>query len=212
MGLIMAAMIASLMSSADSGLNSMATILTNDYYHRWLDRQATEKRLVLVGRFTSVFVLVIAVTRALTMEENESLMQFLQMGLAYVAAPVVVVFLGGLFWRGATSVAAVVTLIAAPLVCYLCQTAHRNIDRWPEHMVYWLPIAVGILAVLLVVVSLFTPRKSAKQLESVIWTFRSATSLEGPTASGEARGRLLDYRLWAAVALVLMALQIWWLW
>ena len=206
MGLIMAAMIASLMSSADSGLNSLATIITNDFYHRWLDKSATESRLILVGRIASVAVLICAVTRALTMQKNESLMQFLQVGLAYVAAPIIVVFLGGLFWRGATSVGAVATLLAAPLVCFFSQHGQEKIATWwPTHMVYWLPIAVGILATLLVAVSLCTQRKSAADLEGLIWTRKTAL------AKSEHHSGIKDYRLWAVLALALMAAQIWWL-
>ena len=205
MGLIMAAMIASLMSSADSGLNSLATIITNDFYHRWLDKQASEARLVLVGRIASVAILVIAVIRALTMEENPSLMQFLQVGLAYVAAPIIVVFLGGLLWRGATSTAAVTTLLAAPGVCLASQSAGMWIPWWPTHVVYWLPIAVGILAAILVVVSLFTTRKTAAELDGLIWTPRIAAS------ESDCHRGIRDYRLWAVLALALMAAEIWWL-
>ena len=68
MGLVMAAMVASLMSSADSGLNSLATIVTNDFYHRWMDREASQQKLVLVGRVASVAILVCAVARALTLK------------------------------------------------------------------------------------------------------------------------------------------------
>ena len=224
MGLIMAAMIASLMSSADSGLNSLATIVTNDFYHRWIERHASEARLILVGRVSSVAILVIAVTRALTMDESPSLMQFLQVGLAYIAAPVIVVFLGGLLWRGTTSAAAVTTLLAAPGVCLVSQNADTWISWWPTHVVYWLPLAVGILGTLLVGVSLFTRRRTEAELDGLIWTARSATSLEDGELGGAkpdpsapvleaADGRgIRDYRLWAALAIALMAAEIWWLW
>ena len=205
MGLIMAAMIASLMSSADSGLNSLATIFTNDFYHRWFDKQATEQRLVLVGRVASVAILVIAVTRALTMQENPSLMQFLQVGIAYVAAPVIVVFIGGLFWRGATSAAAVSTLLISPGVCLACQSGHKWISWWPTHVVYWLPLAVAILSMVLVGISLCTSQKSAAELAGLIWSPQTATQ------DPDRRRGIRDYRLWAGLAIILMVAEIWWL-
>ena len=224
MGLVMAAMIASLMSSADSGLNSLATIFTNDFYHRWIDRQASESRLILVGRIASVAILVCAVTRAMTMEENASLMQFLQVGLAYVAAPIVVVFLCGLFWRGATSAAAVTTLLAAPGVCLVCQQGNAWISsHWPTAVVYWLPIAVGTLFLLMGLVSMFTSRKTEKELQGLTWNLRSAMSLRdsssapqqsdaGSAAPTSVQARwYTDYRLWAVLGIVLMIAEIWWL-
>jgi len=218
---IMAAMIASLMSSADSGLNSLATIFTNDIYRRWVDSGAGERRLVLVGRISSVVILTAAVIRALTMQENASLMQFLQIGMAYLAAPVIVVFAAGMFWRGATSAGAVITLLVAPVVCYLCQQAHHTIAGWPGHMVYWMPIAVGILFTILFVVSLFTQRKSDEELAGLIWSRAAALGNRDDAPHAEhselgtraARGSLWrDCRCWAGVAIVLMALEMWWFW
>lgn len=240
MGLVMAAMVASLMSSADSGLNSLATIVTNDFYHRWIDRQASATRLVLIGRVASVAILVCAVARALTLQETPSLMQFLQSGLAYLAAPVIVVFIAGLFWRGATSAGAVTTFIAAPLVCLFAQNGHTVLNEWlpgmftwwsadwfnwwPAHVVYWLPIAVGLLTALLVGISLFTKRKTDAELEPILWTPQQTLTFDqrafdrsgspvvadGDKDKGSRRPWVYDYRLWAALALILMVVEIWW--
>ena len=161
---------------------------------------------------SSIAVRVTAVARALTMEENPSLMQFLQMGLAYLAAPVIVVFAGGMFWRGATSAGAVTTLVVAPLVCFLCQNVHRWIGWWPSHMVYWMPIAVGILLATLVAVSSVTPRKSEEELSGLIWN--REMSLRGEDRSSRRGARhpwWRDYRCWAVLAIVLMLAEIWWL-
>jgi len=222
-GLVMAAMVAALMSSADSGLNSLATIFTNDFYQRWFHPTASQRQLVTVGRVASVVILVITVARALTMQETPSLMQFLQVGLAYLAAPVIVVFIAGIFWRGATSAAAVTTLLVSPLVCLATQNAHRWFAWWPTHMVYWMPIAVGCLALLMVLISLVTPRTADEKLQDLIWSGRDIWSLaDGQGAirdntrtgskAGAIRGSLWrDYRLWAAVGISLMVVEIWWL-
>jgi solute:Na+ symporter, SSS family len=215
-GIVMASMVAALMSSADSGLNSLATIFTNDLYKRWIHPTASEHQLVTVGRLASVAILAAAVARALTMKETPSLMQFLQAGLAYLAAPVIVVFAAGIFWRGATSAGAVTTLVTAPLVCFFSQNAHLWISWWPTHMVYWLPVAVGCLTLLLVLISLVTPRKSDEQLRGLLWSNRDALAFDksGTSASGGEgrRGSLIrDYRFWAVLAIVLMVAEIWYL-
>lgn len=222
MGLIMAAMVAGLILSADSSLNSLATIFTHDFYRRWLNPTASEHRLVQVGRVASVGILAVTVTRALTLRETPSLMQFLQVGLAYLAAPVVVVFVAGVFWRGATSAAAVVTLLAAPFVCLACQLGHGWIDGWPMHLVYWLPIAMGVLTLLMAGVSLVTPRKSNDELRGLLWSSKASLSyneeLLARSDTVDAPGRAVctraplwrDHRLWAIVAIILMLLEIYW--
>ena len=234
MGFVMAALVASLMSSADSGLNSLATVVTNDFYRRWIDRDASQRKLVFIGRIASVAILVCAVTRALTMQETDSLMMFLQAGLAYLAAPVIVVFIAGLFWRGATSAGAVVTFVAAPLVCLFAQNGHTVLNEWlpgvatwwPSSIIYWLPIAVGVLIVLLIAVSLCTPRKTAAELKPLMWTRKDTLTFNeqdalatGQTGDGEVAAKsqaagqhwFYDYRLWAVLALLIMAVEIWWL-
>lgn len=219
MGLIMAAMVASLLLSADSSLNSLATIFTNDFYRRWIDPHAAEKRLVLVGRLSSIAILVLTSFRALTLKETPSLMQFLQVGLAYLAAPVVVVFAAGIFWRGATSAAAVTTLIASPFVCFTCQSASNWIHWWPQHLVYWMPIAVGLLSFVLLCVSLITHRKTESELAGVIWSpqeslFFSRSKAEASSMLMHNADSLLsistlyDPRLWASVAIGIMVAEI----
>ena len=218
MGLIMAAMVASLLLSADSSLNSLATIFTNDFYLRWINPAASERSLVRVGRWASVVILVVTCIRALTLQETPSLMQFLQVGLAYLAAPVVVVFVAGIFWRGATSAAAVVTLIASPFICLACQSASQWASWWPEHLVYWLPIAVALLCLLLISISLVTKRKSDAELRGLIWSRKMSLAAAPNTQFGndqmvadtiaERTTLFRDHRLWAAVAIVLMIVEV----
>lgn len=49
-GLIVAAMLAAVMSTLDSGINSLATVATKDFYQRLLRPDATESQQVLVSR------------------------------------------------------------------------------------------------------------------------------------------------------------------
>jgi solute:Na+ symporter, SSS family len=221
MGLVMASIMAALMSSASSGFNSLATIFTNDFYRRWLNPRASESNLVLVGRLASVGILVVTIARALTMRETPSLMQFLQVGLVYLATPVIVVFTAGIFWRGATSAAAVTVLLAAPFVCLACQFAHLWKPGWPEHMVYWMPIAVAFLTILLVAVSLVTTRKTDAELDRLVWSRKKAlaysvallvrTDTPNDVMFAGKAALWRDHRLWAAGAILLMILEIWWL-
>jgi SSS family solute:Na+ symporter len=221
-GLIFSAVIASLMSSADSGLNSWATLFTYDIYHRLVDRAAGAKRLILVGRLASVFLMFVAVVRAPMLRGNESILQFFLGALAYISAPIIVVFMLGVFWRGATSAAAVATMISAPAVCYVVQNV-RQLTGWgPQQtsIVYWLPMAVAVLIVLMLGVSLCTQPKAPAQLEGLLWrrqdtlAFGAELSVRRDIAGADrqagAQPRIWsDHRIWAIIALLLMSALIW---
>ena len=59
-GLMFAALLAAIMSSLDSMLNSAATIFTMDIYHRQLRPESSQRHLIAVGRWSTVAFLIIA--------------------------------------------------------------------------------------------------------------------------------------------------------
>ena len=130
----------------------------------------------------------------------------------------------GIFWRRATSTAALVTLITSSGICYLAQHMKEFFGRGPhpESYAYWLLIAVPACSFVFVLVSLFTKPKEAALLEGLIWTRKDSMALgthllqrrdeEAPGAAVVPDGRLAlwrDYRLVGLVALLLMAGVIW---
>lgn len=221
-GLLFAAVAAALMSSADSSLNSWSTLFTIDFYHRLIDRHASPRRLILVGRLATVAVLVAVVIRAPMLRGNESILQFLLHGLAYISAPVSVIFLLGIFWRRSTPWAAFLTLLVSPVFCYFSSNLPRFIKGAGElSITSWLPIATALTALFMVAASLVTRPKPAASLEGFIWSredtllmnqavfqkFQEAGDNPLPAA---ARYRFwMDYRLVGALAFALMVLLIW---
>jgi SSS family solute:Na+ symporter len=110
-GLMIAAMLAALMSSLSSVFNSCSTLITMDVYRKF-NPAASEKKLVLVGRITTAAVVVasiiwIPMIRFL----SNQVYQYLQSIQSYIGAPVTAVFLTGILWRRATGKAALTTLI-----------------------------------------------------------------------------------------------------
>lgn len=110
-GLMVAALLAALMSSLSSVFNSCSTLVTMDIYKK-LRPQSSEKQLVNTGRWvTGVVVLVSIFWIPLIRGLNNEVYQYLQSVQAYVGAPITAVFLTGILWRGATARAAIVTLV-----------------------------------------------------------------------------------------------------
>jgi len=110
-GLIVAVLIAALISTVDSGLNSFSTIYTLDIHKRWIKPGATPHELKIIGRMVTVVIAALSMGIALSMDKSEkNLFDLLQSIIAYFAPPMSAVFLVGILWKKATARAAMVTL------------------------------------------------------------------------------------------------------
>ncbi len=70
LGLVVASIIAAYMSTIGTHLNWGSSYVVNDFYRRFIRKDASEKELVMVGRITTVTLMVIAGTFALTFLNN----------------------------------------------------------------------------------------------------------------------------------------------
>ena len=111
-GLSFAALSAAVISSLASMFNSTSTIFTMDIYKQYFKKDASEKRLVNVGRITSVSALVIAMIAVYPiMGGADQAFQIIQEYSGFVYPGVVVIFGLGLLWKRASGPAAVVAAI-----------------------------------------------------------------------------------------------------
>ncbi len=105
-GLMFAALLAAIMSSLDSMLNSAATIFTIDIYQRRLRPDSSQRQLIAVGRMSTVVFLLIAAAWSPVLISFERVFSYIQEFWGLITPGVAIVFLGGLFWKRATSSAA----------------------------------------------------------------------------------------------------------
>ncbi len=111
-GLSFAALSAAVISSLASMFNSTSTIFTMDIYKQFFNKNASEKRLVTVGRMTSVCALIMALIAVYPiMGGADQAFQVIQEYSGFVYPGVVVIFGLGLLWKRASGVAAVATAI-----------------------------------------------------------------------------------------------------
>ena len=101
-GLVVAGMIAALMSSMASLFNSVSTLFTMDVYLK-LRPDASERSVVAIGRTTTVFMTALGLLwlPVVKMISSGGLYEYLQNVQSFLAPPIVVVFLAGLFWKRA---------------------------------------------------------------------------------------------------------------
>jgi len=105
-GLILAALVAAIVSSLNSMTNSASTIFTMDIYRKIAGPGISQVKLVRVGRLASCAVLVIAALIAPKLTSLGQAFQFIQEYTGFVTPGVMAIFLFGLFWKRTTSTAA----------------------------------------------------------------------------------------------------------
>ena len=118
-GVAFAALAAAIVSSLASMLNSTSTIFTMDIYRQYIDRNASDKKTVNVGRLSAAAALVIACIMAPLLGGIEQAFQFIQEYTGLVSPGILGVFLLGLFWRKTTNRGAIVGALASiPIALY----------------------------------------------------------------------------------------------
>ena len=111
-GVAFAALVAAIVSSLASMLNSTSTIFTMDIYKRHIAPQASERQLVKVGRIVAFCALLIAMAAVKPLLGGlDQAFQYIQEYSGYVYPGVAVVFGMGLLWKKATNRAALWTSI-----------------------------------------------------------------------------------------------------
>ena len=110
-GLVVAALLAALMSSLSSVFNSSSTLAVMDFYRKFRP-SASEKELVRAGQMVTVGVVIIGVLWLPFIGKMSSqLYVYLQSVQAYISPPIAVVFLLGLLWRRLNGPGALAALI-----------------------------------------------------------------------------------------------------
>jgi len=123
-GLIFAALVAAIVSSLASMVNSISTIFTMDVYKSMIKPNETETHYVGVGRLVAVISMIIAIVAAKPFLGGfESAFQTVQEYTGFIAPGVVAVFLLGMFFPRTNNVGAFVALIVSVFVSLIFKFA-----------------------------------------------------------------------------------------
>lgn len=136
LGLVFAALIAAIIASTASKINSIATIFTLDVYakFRHVPTQvedgaadpARERQLVRVGRITAVVAIIIAILVARPLlGASEQAFQFIQEFTGFFTPGITIIFLLGLFWKRANEAGAISAAVTSVALSWLLKV------EWP---------------------------------------------------------------------------------
>ena len=118
-GVAFAALAAAIVSSLASMLNSTSTIFTMDIYRQYINKNASDKKTVNVGRLSAAVALIIAAIMAPLLGGIDQAFQFIQEYTGIVSPGILAVFMLGLFWKKTTNRGAIIgALVSIPIAMY----------------------------------------------------------------------------------------------
>jgi SSS family solute:Na+ symporter len=167
-GLILAALVAAIMSSVDSTLNSASTLVTMDFVKKWKP-DASNRLLVIVGRIVTGVFMLLAAAWAPVILDFPSLWQYLQTVLAYLSPPVVACFVIGLFWTGANRDSAFAGLVVGHLAAIALAVAEWQIPGFGIQFLYIPPILFAVSGVTIAAVSWAGEAPDPATVEKYTW-------------------------------------------
>lgn len=168
-GLAFAALVAAVVSSLASMMNSTATIFTMDLYQRAIRPGAGERELVRTGRVVSVVSIVIGAALAPQLARLDQAFQYIQEYTGFISPGVLAIFVLGLFWKRATATAALWSaLLSIPLSTGLKVLAPQV--PFMDRMLYVFLLSVGLIVVLSLVEGKGRESAKAIRLEEIRMT------------------------------------------
>ena len=144
-GLVVAALAAAIVSSLASMLNSIATIFTMDIYKPYINKNASDKQTVNVGRITAAIALVISVLLAPQLSSVPQVFQYIQEYTGLVSPGILAVFMMGLFWKKTTTKAAIVGVLSSIVIALLLKVEALGLP-FMDQMYYTLILTIVIIA------------------------------------------------------------------
>ncbi|CAN9506022.1 unnamed protein product [Ophioblennius macclurei] len=199
-GLMLAVMLAALMSSLTSIFNSSSTLFTLDLYHK-ARPQASESELMIVGR---VFILVLVAVSLLWIPvvqtaNSGQLFDYIQSVTSFLAPPITAVFMLAIFWGRTNEQGAFWGLLSGLLVGIVRMVLEFSYrapscgepDRRPAvlrqvHYLYFALILFALTCIVIVAVSLATAAMPPERLRRLTWWSRNDPEPSEPPASGPA--------------------------
>jgi len=194
-GIVLAGLIAAIMSSIDSTLNSASTLITMDFI-KPRNPNLTAKETGKIGRWTTIILMAVACTWAPLIEQFDGIFQYIQEAFAYIVPPVVAIFILGMFWRRGNRHAAFWTLVSGhSLSAFIFVLVQMEIVT--IHFTITAGLLTLICCVIFAVTSVLGEKPDPKQIDDVIFKTKDIRPEEPDTPL------LKDYRFHSVIVLIL---------
>ena len=159
LGLVAASLIAAFMSTMSTQVNLGASYLVNDFYHRFVNPDASEKKLVLVGRIFTILSIVLGAVTGLMLTNAEQAFSLLLLlgsgtGLIYILR---------WFWWRISAFTEIIAMVSSLIIASYLNFINQSLLGWEK-------IVVGAFVTTFVWVSttFFAPTESRETLENFV--------------------------------------------
>ena len=172
LGLLLASLIAAFMSTLSSHLNWGSSYVVHDFYRRFVEPDATEKKLVAIGRITTVVLMVLAGLLALALQNALQAFSI----LLQIGAGTGLLFIFRWFWWRINIYSEITAMVVSFFIALYLELIHPALGGSPIVATTQLLIGVGITTLSWVGVTLFT----RPEPEEVLYSFIEKINPGGP--------------------------------
>ncbi|MBL30692.1 MAG: Na+:solute symporter [Flavobacteriaceae bacterium] len=160
LGLLLASLAAAFMSTIASHLNWGSSYVVNDFYRRFFDQSASEKKLVFLGRLTTVILMVFSCIIALLL--SNALQAFSI--LLQIGAGTGLLFILRWFWYRINIYSEISAMVVSFLVALYLQIVHPRIGFEVISTEVQLIIGVSVTTISWVLITYLTPSEDKRVL------------------------------------------------
>ncbi|PIK38246.1 putative sodium/glucose cotransporter 4 [Apostichopus japonicus] len=193
-GLMLAAMLAALMSSLTSIFNSLSSLFALDLWSKYRP-DATELELTIVGRVVTVIIAIISILwlPVIQVFGSGELFVYIQSMTSYLSPPMFAVYSMGMFWERTTEpgafygliLGAIIGLVRLVLDFVYTTPGCGEFDDRPGivknfHYLHFALVLYAITVMLIGGISLMTPPIPSKKLVRLTWWTRNDMSKREP--------------------------------
>lgn len=151
LGLVMASLISAFMSTISTHLNWGSSYVTHDYYKRFVNPKASEKTLVLVGRVSTLIMMILAAALSLVLEQAKDAFDL----ILQIGAGTGLLFIFRWFWKAINPISEIVAMIVSLLIAIFFFTVDRGFDL-EYSKAFKLIVGIGVTTLAWVLATLFT--------------------------------------------------------
>lgn len=192
-GLVMAGLIAAVMSHLSGAINSCTTILTIDVYLPYFKPDATERQSITFGRVSGIIIIILGVlcTSLLAFYSDRPVFIYLMNAYGLFTPGIATMFLMGILWKRTTHAGALTAGIITIPLSLVMEFIFPDMPFFNRTgIVFWTCMA------LCAIVSLYTKPKSEIELQGLIW---NKESLSLPLDQREQQKGLRNPFIWWAL-------------
>ncbi|MGN6508688.1 MAG: sodium:solute symporter family transporter [Chitinophaga sp.] len=164
-GVAFAALTAAIVASLAGKANSISTIFSLDIYKKFFNKNASEKKLVSVGKYAVIVAMLIAALVTPALKTLDQAYQFIQEYVGFISPGVLAILLMGFFWKRTTAGAALTgALLTIPI-----STVLKFLPAWtggvfPDYpFLDRMSITFGLIVLVMIVISLTRPKSDESQ-------------------------------------------------